>query len=108
MAARLTNKSEHLAETETGSFSDPLGSEERIERLADHLVAHSRSGVANGEPDVLARSHLIAAWISTADAHIRGSDRQLPALGHGVARVDRQVEQGVFELPRVRAHNPDV
>src|SRR6476659_3744834 len=102
MAARLTNKSKHLAETETGAFSDPFGGEERVERLADDLVAHARSSVADGEPDVLTGSHLIAAWISTADAHIRGSNRQLSALGHGIARVDRQVEQSVFELPRVR------
>src|SRR3546814_10512599 len=38
----------------------------------------------------------------------RGTDRELPARRHRVARVDHEVEQRIFELVAVRQHRPEI
>jgi hypothetical protein len=45
--------------------------------------------------------------IGLVEVGVRGLDGELAAVRHGVARVDREVEDGVFELVRVGLDAPE-
>ena len=42
------------------------------------------------------------------ELHVGGFDRQAAALLHGIARVDHEVHDDLFELPRVRPHQREI
>ena len=107
MAARLLEEAEDLAEAEAGALADLLGGEEGIDGLDLDLLAHAAAGVGDGDEDELALGRvLMFLGIGAVEVAVDRLDGEASAVGHGVARVDREVGDGVFELRGVDRHGP--
>src|SRR5581483_11396269 len=86
-----------LAEAETRALADLLGREERLERALDHIRTHAFAGIGDREFDIVAIRQLGVVPEVTSFRR----DHEIAALGHGVARVQRQIEHGHLELDLV-------
>jgi len=79
-----------------------LGRVEGFEDPLECLPLHAASRVREGELHVVPGLHArVSAAEGLVEPDVARSDDDLPAVGHGILRVDPQVEQGVFELHRV-------
>ena len=84
-------------------MADVLGRVERLERAGQHLAGHARTGVGDADRHILPRHHLgLRRRVALVEIGVGGLDRQLAALGHGVARVDGEIEDADLELGRDR------
>ena len=102
VAARLLDEAVDHAEAEPAADPRPLGGEEGLEGALEHLRRHAVAGVGDGEQDVGARPQTeLECRIVRVDLRTRRLDDEPAALRHGVAGVDREVEQRVLHLPRV-------
>ena len=63
-------------------------------------LRHARAGIGHRQHDILPVRELAAmlAGVTLVEIGVGGLDREPAALGHGVARVDREIDDGVFEL----------
>ena len=60
------------------------------------------AGVGHDEHDVRAGLHRrVSGGVLLVDVDVARLDRQLPAVGHGVARVDGEVHDDLLELTRI-------
>ena len=92
-----------------GALAGFLGRKERIENLVLNLPGNSRAGVRHRDAHVWANFGLrIHAGIGFVEHHIFHLDGQFAALGHGVARVDAEVQQDLVQLRRVAGDGPQV
>ena len=77
------------------------GGEERLEGPGGDLGAHAGPGVGDGERGVVpwidSGAGVTGALVGEVSAG--GGDGQGAPVGHGVAGVDGQVEQGLLEPP---------
>ncbi len=105
-ATGLLGEAEHLGQAQARTLADVLGGEERLEHLGQHLFAHAAAGVANAQHHVFAGLRVFRALRAGADACVAGRQGQLAAFGHGVAGVDRQVEDDHLGLGRVGQRLP--
>jgi len=85
----------------------PLGREERLEGPAADLVGHAGAGVRDAQAQLLLDPRRLARTGLRVGARGDGvgDERQRPALGHGVARVQRQVEQHALQLRPVASRD---
>ena len=101
VAAGLAHESVHHRQAEAAAAAEGLGGEEGLEHALQHRRLDALAGVADVDLHVVARRHLDHAGERGVELAQRNGDRQLAAFGHGVAGVDREVEDGVLELVRV-------
>jgi len=107
MAAGLLDIAEHLAEPETGSLAHLLGGEEGFESALDHLDRHARPGVANAHQYILTGGDFVVQQrIAVIKVGVGRLDRQPPAAFHGIAGIDCQVDDRVFQLTGIREGMP--
>ena len=104
MAAGLLHEAVHHAQPEPAAGAWALGGEERLEYPLPDLGRHAGPGIRDGQGDIGAR---LQFGRLTFHRHQPGVDDEMAALGHGVARVDRQVQQGVLDLTRIGHHHRD-
>jgi hypothetical protein len=105
----LFDEAEHHAETEAGALADLLGGEEGFEHPFKHCCGNSRAAVADGNHDVVAYRHLaVHARIGVVEKDVAALERELAAVGHGVARVQGKVQDRRGELVRIDQHRPCV
>ena len=50
----------------------------------------------------------LAEFARLGFGHIRRADRQLTAVGHGVARIHGEIDDNLFELMQVRLDRPEI
>ena len=87
---------------------DIFGGEEWIEGLGFNLRRHADTGVGDRQHHVLARQHLdLRRGVALIEMHVCGFDSELAALGHGVARVDGEIENCDFQLVRIGVGAPE-
>ena len=111
MAAGLTAKAIDLAQAEAGALADFLGGEERIEgaRAASQrsmptpvsitaIITYSPGSTRSGERGDVVRHR---------DCGSRSRSISLPPSRHGVAGVERQIDEGVLELVRIDEGAPE-
>ena len=105
--ARLLDEAVDLREAEARAVAHILGREEGLERLGQHLAAHPGAGVADAQHDILARRDFgLPGRVAFVEEGIGRLDGQPAAAGHGVASIDREVEDGAFQLVRVGVRPP--
>src|SRR5205809_439378 len=94
----LTKTVDH-AEAETASLVGRLGREERFESPLKHFRRHTHSTVAHRQQDVVTGYDLrMARCILLIEADVFRLDDEAAAAEHGVARIDRQVENSLIDL----------
>ncbi len=65
------------------------------------------AGVGDGQAHVLAGlGPDLARNVALFEHNVRRLDYELAAAGHGIARVDGEIEHGILDLAGVRAHRP--
>ena len=99
--AGLLHEPVDLAQAEAGAFGDRLGAEEGLEQMGQDLGAIptpvSLTVSATQPPSVTGIGSVAAAVRG-----IRRGQREHAALGHGVARIDHEIDQRVLRLRRVQ------
>ncbi len=108
MPAGLFDEAVHLAQPEAGALARLFGREERLEGALDHLLGHAGAGVGDRDLHVLAGLHVdILPTIAFVEIGVAGLDGQFAAFRHGVAGIDRKVENGAFQLGGIGLDRPD-
>jgi hypothetical protein len=95
-----------LRQAETGALAERLGREERLENPGQDIGRDSDAGVGHRQGDEVALELIDPVALLERDVSRRQRDRA--AARHGVARVDRDVDQGELELGDVHLDRPDV
>ena len=106
LPARLAREAIDHRQAQPGALAERLGREERLERLGDDLRASCRCRYRSRRSRHTGRPADPAGAPRARRAIVGGLDRQLAAVGHGIARVDAEVENGVFELVGVDQRRP--
>ena len=90
------------AQAQATALADVLGRKEWLESPIDYIGWHSASGIAYRQEYILAWRRLGKLGGSAfGDAQVAGLDQELPAFRHGIACVDREIQQRTFQLPRI-------
>src|SRR5262245_32079230 len=107
VSPRLLDDAVDLAEAQARSLSGLFGREKRFKHPLENVLRHSRAGVADGNSHVWPWNKLVVlSAILLVKEGIFGRDRQLPARGHGITRVHREIEDGSLELHWIRFRQP--
>ena len=94
---------------EAGAVALGLGGEEGLEGAVDGGLVHAGAGVGDTQPDVTARPQAgPGLGVGGVGLQVAGLDAELPAARHGVAGVDGQVHQHLFELAPVGLDGPQL
>jgi hypothetical protein len=82
-----------LAQAEATALADRLGGEEGLEGIRTHVRRHAHAGIDHREHDVFARRGCgVGDAAAPRERSVPDADPHEPALGHRVARVDREVQ----------------
>ena len=86
-----------------------LGRVERLEGARGDLAVHADPGVLDREPDEVARlDRGVEAGLAAVELDVLGRHRERPAVRHGVARVEREVDQRLLDLAAVGLDRPEL
>ena len=91
----------NLRQSQTGALADRLGGEEGIEDLAEDIGRDAGAGILHRNRDMTAGASLVAG------RNVMRRNRDDAAAGHGVARVDDEIDQRRFEFGDVDHDRPD-
>ena len=108
LPAGLAHEAVDHRQAEARALPYRLGRVERVERARDHLGPHADAAVADRQRHIRPRLGIALARGGLVEPAVGGLDRERAAVRHGVARVDAQVQQRVFELAGVDARRPQV
>ncbi len=108
MPAALAHKPEHHAQAQAGAVPFALGGEERLERTLEHLLGHADTGVGHCQTHVFTGLDAFTDAIARVEDDIFAADANHAFALHGIAGIDRQVEQRVFQLVTVDIDAPGV
>ncbi len=100
-AARLVHETVNHAEAKAGAVPGALGGEERLEGARLRGLVHAAAGVDHLDQHMIARRLLGRA--RRGIAHGQG---QRAAVGHGVARIVGEVDDGAVELRGIDLDRP--
>ena len=108
-AAGLLDDAVDRGQAKAGAFADVLGGEERLEDLADDRRRNAGAGVGDFDQHVVRRRHALGVIaLAFARGHIGGAHVQPAAVRHGVARIDREIDDHLLELRDVDLDRPQV
>ena len=95
VSARLLDETEHHAQAKAGALADLLGRKEGFENPFKQRGRNSGAGVADRDHHVVSgRDLAVHARVVFVEEDVAGLDRELAAIGHGIARIDCQIENG--------------
>ncbi|CAM2138225.1 hypothetical protein PT2222_100181 [Paraburkholderia tropica] len=102
-SARALAEREHLRQPEPRAHALRLGRIERLERAREHVGRHADARILqrNVHEFAVERKALAGPERDIARAH-----REAAAVGHGVARVDGEIDEREFEFGDVDVHGP--
>jgi hypothetical protein len=107
LPAGLLDEPVDHAQPEAGALAHALGREEWIEDLVADGRRNAAAGIAHCDHDIVAgRSLGMRVSVRFIERDVAGLERELSALGHGIARVDREVEQRRGELGGIDKRGP--
>ncbi len=90
------------------AFADVFGGEKRLEGLGHDCRAHAAARVTDRQHDIPARLGFFGALRQARDPLVTGLQGQRAATDHGIAGIDRQVENDHFGLGRIDQGIPQV
>src|SRR5450432_2522155 len=107
--AALANDAVHRGQAEARAATDRLGRKKWLEDAPQHVRIHSAAGVAHGElrkiTGLRLRVHALGVLVERDAAQL---DLEPTTLGHGVAGIDGEVHQHLFDLASIAAHADDI
>ncbi len=99
----LLHNSIHRGQTQAGAPSQALGGVEGFKRMETRLFVHAHACVADMDGEILADADA-ARGQEHRTKDILGFDEQLATVGHGITRVDHDVEDNLLEVGLVHHH----
>ena len=103
MPAALLDDSINRGEAQSGAVF--LGGKEWFEDARFDFRIHARAAVGDRKQHILPRGHLGRAAMADVVFHVNG---QGAAVGHGVARIGREVQNHLLELSLVGIHQAKI
>src|SRR5262249_2605803 len=89
-------------EAETGALADLLGREERLEALVQNVRRDAGPSVGDLDQHIVGRRHaLVSVARAVSGSDVRGAHPELAAVRHGIAGVDREIDDHLLELREV-------
>jgi len=102
---RLPGEAVDHRQPEPRALPDGFGGEEGVEGPGGHVVTHACAGVGHADAHVgPVRARRIRGRIG--HEAVGGRDGERAAVRHGVARIDRKVENGILELMWIAERRP--
>ncbi len=95
----------HHGHAQPAAGAKLFGGEKRLKHPGERAHVHADAVVADGDLHIVARLGFDVGGGGGVQGFAGGFNAQLAAIRHGVAGVQRQVEQGVFQLVRVGHHH---
>lgn len=108
LAAGLLGEAVDHRQAQAGALADKLGGVERLEGVGHDVRRHTGAGVGDAQAQVGTFGEVEGARGVAVEPAVAGLQGDATALGHGVAGVDAQVEQRVFQLADVNEGGPGV
>ncbi|RMS09304.1 hypothetical protein ALP75_201950 [Pseudomonas syringae pv. actinidiae] len=106
---RLLAEAVDHRKAQAGALANGLGGEKRIEGPADHRLRHAAAIVTDAQHHVVTRQKVFVGIGERRVQLLIGSlEHQCAAVRHGIAGVEHQVEQGVFQLVGVGFSGPQI
>ena len=106
MPAALVHDAVHRGEPEPRAVV--LGGEEGLEEVRLHVRVHADARIRHLEHHVRARLEPGPRRLVLADHAIGRLDGQAPAIRHGVARIDGEVQEHLLDLAGIGRHGSQV
>ena len=104
VTAALFHDAVHRSEPEPRTLADFLGGKERLEQMGADAGFHARASIGDGEHRVGSRNRAeMRLRERLVQVDVGRFDGQLPAVGHCVACVHREVHDHLLDLIRIRA-----
>jgi hypothetical protein len=90
----------HGREPEPRALAERLGGEEGLEQALLRRLVHAQPVVGHADLDVLPGGSPLrgSARRRLRQCDVAGGEAQVPAVRHGIARVERQVQHRVLQL----------
>ena len=108
-AVGLRNHAVDDGETQPSAVAGGLRRDERLERASADVLVHAEADVADRQADVAARTRVgVAGRRALAEDRVRCSDDHPAAAGHGLPRVDGQVDEHPLELGGIGFDGPEL
>ena len=99
VALGLLHEAVNLAQPQTGTFAGFFGREKRFKCAIDCFSRHSSAVVGDRNKNVLARRNAgVLLAIPLVKVGVACFNRELAPFRHGVASIEREVEQRRFQL----------
>ncbi len=109
VSAALLHDSVHGREAQAGAAALRFGGEKWLEDARLSGGVHADAGVADGEHHVGARvNDGVLRGVIAIELHVGSFDGQAAAVGHGVARVDYEVQGDLLDLAGVGFHAAEI
>ena len=96
----------HLRQSQPGAFAQRLGREEWLENTRQNVRRDADTGVGHRQCDEVALKLIDSVAFLERDVARREGNRA--AAGHGVARIDRDIDQRQFEFRNIDLDRPDL
>src|SRR6185437_16856375 len=103
--AGLAGDAVDLAEAEARSLAGLLGGVERLDGSGEYVFGHAAPGIGHRQLDITPGGE-VGRDGARHLGQVDGADRDGPALGHRVPRVEREIENGVLDLPGIDEYRP--
>ena len=103
-AAGAMRQAVDLGQAETGALVRSLGGEERFDHARQEIGRNAAAGIGDGERDIVAGGAV--RRVVGGQRNILRRNRYASAIGHGIAGIDREIDQRQFELGFVDADRP--
>ncbi|MNH19490.1 hypothetical protein D3C79_792300 [compost metagenome] len=107
LPAGLPHKSVGHRQAQACAAAKWLCGEERVHRAAERVIRHAATRVFDTQAQIVARRQFQLAGVFKRGRHIAQRDTDPAAIGHGIAGIDAQVEQGTLKLRRVDTYRPE-
>ena len=104
---RLLDDAVYGGQAHAGSMASLLGREEGLEDAHPRLLVHADAGVGDREQEVGTGDRPgMGRHVGWVELDVAELDGELAAVGHGVARVHREIDDDLLQLTRVDRDAP--
>src|ERR1700722_19611463 len=108
-AAVLTNDAVNGSKAQARAFADILGGKKRFKDTIQCAGVHSRPGIGNSEHGIASGLGMrLSRELLLVEHNFPGFNEELAALGHGIASVNAQVHDDLFDLGWVGTNHRQV
>ena len=105
----VVDNGQSCGQTQSRAFAGFLGREKRVEHSVPNFPGNSRSVVRHGDDHIRSGPGFrVLAGKGFIHHQVFDLNGQFAAIGHGIARVEAEIQQPLLELRRTAGDGPEV